>query len=201
MTPVMSRSEITLYVSHVWALFVPGHRPHQPNLRGDAPGDLEGWNDDGLELLIEEGRRQLDRLNDELERLRSRAQTLFSVMLAVIGLSISASVIRGVTGAWPLFVTWYLGLLLAVSGMAGAAAVFATTAEMGAVDTVLFSRSSVGASDPSLSRQLALAYPNAVETSSNTIMVRFTLLRDATALSVVGAVLILITWLGVSIAR
>jgi hypothetical protein len=46
------------------------------------PGDMSKWEDDDLNLLIDEGRRQLDRQGSDLEQIRGRAQFLFTTTLA-----------------------------------------------------------------------------------------------------------------------
>ncbi len=70
-----SPRESVVYLQHVVALF----RPNRPVPSFDAyrqtPRGLADWEAQDLKVLIEEGRRQLDRQRQDLERLQGRAQS------------------------------------------------------------------------------------------------------------------------------
>ena len=187
---LFDRGEMRLYFEHVLALVRPGHRPVVPDVYGVSPGTLESWNDLDLDLMLEEGRRELDAAASTLNDLRARGQTLFTILLAFVGFSVGGQFISSVDKSILGYVLWYVGLVVTVVGLVGAAAVYATTAEMGSVDAVLLSR------EPSagIKRIVACAYPHAVKRSKVTTMARFTVLRDATWFGVIGALLVLASW-------
>jgi hypothetical protein len=194
---LFDKGEFTLYLEHLFALVKPHHRPTTTDTYGVDVGDIADWSPADMSLLIEEGRRQLDALDESLERIRSRGQALFTVMLGFFAVAVGTTFLSSVAGSIGAFVVWYLGLAIGIVGLLGAAAVFATTAEMGSVDTVLLSRE-----DPTsgVSRSVALAYPKAVKRSMLTVMSRFTVLRDATWFSIIGALLVGAAWVWLRIA-
>jgi hypothetical protein len=192
---LVDRGEVRLYFDHVLALIVPGHRPKVPDNYGVEPGVLEEWSDSDLDLMLNEGRRELDASTALLNDLRSRGQVLFTILLAFVGFAVGGRVLTTVRGSTPFFAFWYLGLVLTGIGLLGAAAVFATTAEMGSVDAELLSREP----PTGLKRGLAAAYPQAVKRSKLTTMARFTVLRDATWFGVLGVLTVLGAWIGLKL--
>jgi hypothetical protein len=75
--PAKKPKEWAAYLKNILGLW-PGHLVPVFEVHNTTVGDLTGWEPDELNLAIEEGRRQLDRLFDELERVRVRAQFLFT---------------------------------------------------------------------------------------------------------------------------
>jgi hypothetical protein len=71
--------EFGIYARHVLALFWPNKQAPTIEADHNQAGDVSGWPDRDLELLVEEGRRQLDRQHEDLERIRSRAQVLLAL--------------------------------------------------------------------------------------------------------------------------
>ena len=194
---LFDRSEAVLYLEHLLALFKPNFRPSIPDTYGVDPGDLHDWPDADLPVLIEEGRRKLDALDERHEQIRSRGQTLFTVMLGFLAVAVGTRFLSTVADSTVAFVVWYAGLAIGAVGLLGAAAVFATTAEMGAIDTVLLSREDPAAG---ITRSLAQGYPKAVKKSMLSVMARFTVLRDATWFSILGAVLVTGAWVWLRVA-
>lgn len=190
--------QFRLYFSHVLALFAPDHRPEIPDSYGIDAGTLEDWEDSDLQLMIDEGRRQLAALDDRLEHLRARGQGLFTLMLAFLAFAVGARFLADVASSKVAFALWYVGLALAILGLLGAAAVFATTAVMGSVDAVLLSHERP---TDGIAGSLARAYPKAVKQSRLAVMARFTVMRDATWFSVLGAVLVAVAWGWLRLAR
>jgi hypothetical protein len=192
---LVDRGEVRLYFDHVLALVVPGHRPKVPDIYGIEPGVLDEWSDSDLDLMLDEGRRELDASTALLNDLRSRGQVLFTILLAFVGFAVGGRVLATVRGSTPFFVAWYIGLAFTGVGLLGAAAVFATTAAMGSVDAVLLSREP----PDDLKRVIASAYPKAVKQSKLTNMARFTVLRDATWFGVLGVLIVLGAWIGLKL--
>jgi hypothetical protein len=80
-----AEGEFAVYARHVVALFWPNKAA--PSLVADEnePGEMDGWDEDELRILIDEGRRQLDRQHEDLERIRGRSQVLLAFGLALEG--------------------------------------------------------------------------------------------------------------------
>src|SRR4051794_22478212 len=81
------RLEATVYVDHIASLVVPGrqvkeHAVVPANLA--AVGELNDWADDELKLLIEECRRTLDGQHSRFDRLRTTAQVVLPISVALL---------------------------------------------------------------------------------------------------------------------
>ena len=73
---------IELYFSHCWALFRPGKTPRFADLfQTREHNNLSSWDDDDLELLIKQGRSQLDRQRTQLRGVQTRSQFLLTTAL------------------------------------------------------------------------------------------------------------------------
>jgi hypothetical protein len=185
------KNEIPLYFGTVLQLLWPGYIAPTPDTYGKLkPTDLEGWGDDQLLLILEEGRRQLAEFNDRFDGLRVRAQWLFTTILALL-VFVSGQLEHLTNRHWTFFVAWFLGAILLVVALLGSAAVFLATAQLGSVDTVKLS-----AENPAedLVALLARSYPKMVVISANTCRARFTILRDALWFLVLGVLVELVTW-------
>jgi hypothetical protein len=77
-------AEARVYLLYVLALLRPGVEAPTFGAPSEFTGDIDRLDDDDLEIVIDEGRRQLDRQLADLERNRSRAATLLTVGLAEI---------------------------------------------------------------------------------------------------------------------
>src|SRR5579859_3712330 len=73
-----------VYLAHVFGLIRPGASVPNFNAHPAQPQSLAGWTNDELQLMIDEGRRQSDRQQADLEQIRSRAQWLFTVGAPVV---------------------------------------------------------------------------------------------------------------------
>lgn len=185
-----ARLEIGMYLRHVRGLLIPGITVSI--LRTDAiePGSLADWDDDALGIVVDEGRRQLDRQSERFDRVRSGAQLLFTTALALlVVLGASAQRVLDHDGL-VLQSAWVLGLVAVASGMLGAAAILTVKTEFGGIHTALLSHSG-----PEPLRELAVAYTQQVSTGENTLNARVTVYRDAVWLVLVGALVQLIVWI------
>ncbi len=81
--------EAAVYARHVVALLLPGCDLGEFIAHPTEPGDVSGWDAEELRLLLEEGRRQLDRQRAELERIQTRAQFLFTTAAALLTVFVS----------------------------------------------------------------------------------------------------------------
>jgi hypothetical protein len=191
MTGPFDRGELRLYLEHIWMMAAPHHRPSTPDsYAGRTRAVLDDWPDVQLQSLIDEGRRQLDDLNHQFENVRSRGQYLVGMILLVLAFVASRAAFFANSGPVS-FTAWYLGGAVLLLALLGAVAVFATTGELGSIDTVLLAEEPPGTD---LQRTLATAYPSAVRQSANAVRLRFTLLRDATWFAVLGILVVLVTW-------
>jgi hypothetical protein len=148
------------------------------------PGDLKGWSNEELTILVDEGRQQLGRQSRDLEQVRNRATFLLTTGLGLLALVLAAvSDITVINNPAP-FVVWSLGGLAVLLGVLGAAAVVVANKELGMIDTALLSRQ-----ESPIYSGLATAYARAVRAGENTVATQITVYRDAVLLVLVGAVM------------
>jgi hypothetical protein len=185
--------ELKVYGQHVLALFRPNAPApvHEADL--NQPGNLNGWKSQDLRILIEEGRRQIDRQHDDLERIRARSQILLAFGLALVGTT--AALDERVAGADSLLVrgVWILALAAGAWSILGAAATSVVRADMEVVHAAVLSRRT-----PPVEPGLAADYAQMVMTGENQLATRLTNLRHAVTWLLVAAVLALVTWVASS---
>jgi hypothetical protein len=171
-----------IYLAHVLGLVAPGH--DIPVFRADQvqARPLDQWGSDDLALLIEEGQRQVDRQQGDLESIRGRAQWLFTLGVAVI-----AALGGGFVSARPTFVLaamWLVGLAILVYGVAGAAAILTVKADFRVIHAAVLSTST-----PPIDQALASSYTRMMATGENTVATRLTVFRQAVVFCLVGGCL------------
>ena len=171
-----------IYGEYALSLVMPGGQ--LPALPADqsTPADLAAWSDDELALLIDEGQRQLDRQQDDLRDVRGRAQWLFTVAvagLATLGAGLLARhPSTGVTGLW------IIGLIVLTWGVAGAASVMVSRADLNVIHATVLS-----AAERPIKRALAKSYARMMSTGENTIATRITIFRQAAVYCLLGGYL------------
>jgi hypothetical protein len=184
--------ETAIYARHVLALFWPNR--FAPVLVADRnePGDMNRWSDEELLILVEEGRRQLDRQHDDLERIRGRAQVLLAFGLALEG-SIAALQSQLVShGPCWVWILWILGLLAGGWSVLGAGATSVVRADMTMIHAAALSRY-----EPPVLSKLAADYAATMMEGENQLATRLTNLRHAVAWLLIAAFLGLVAWLAV----
>lgn len=180
-------AEPRAYLLYCLALFHPGVEVPVFESPRVFTTDLTGLPAPALTLIIEEGRRHLDRQHTELDRIRTRASTLLTVALAALAaVAGTAHAVRH--GPTPALVSWAFGAVLIVSALAGSAAVLTTQARLGVVHAAGFA-----AADPD-AVLLARTYAEQVPIGDATLAARVTVLRDATLLLVLGALGLAVGW-------
>jgi hypothetical protein len=162
-------------------------------VHADQPGDVSGWSQDDHQLLIAEGRRQLDRQIADLERIRSRCQFLFTTALAL--LVVVFGTVRTIAGpsshrVLPALLLWCVSILFIVLGLLGAAALITVRKDVQIIDAARLSRTA-----PPVLKALALAYADAIRTGENSVATALTVQRDAVLFVVVGATAYATAWL------
>lgn len=177
-----------IYLAHVAGLISPGvqvpvHRAHQIE-----PKSLDDWDDCELNLMIDEGRRQVDRQMTDFDRIGGRAQWLFTIAAALVVSASGRFAVHHYSGLRLAF--WTLGLVLLTLGAAGAAALMATRADFVQIDTAKFSTY-----DKERKRELAGSYSRMLRTGENTIATRLTIYRQAVLYVTAGGYVALIAYL------
>lgn len=168
-----------VYFAHVFGLLLPGESlpQHQAHRIGARP--LYNWGEDDLFLMIDEGRRQLDRQLSDLAGIRGRAQWLFTVGAAITAV-LAGALLSEASYGWVL-VLWILGLALLVIGVGGAAAVMTVRADFGMIDTAVLS-----SYRPPVRYALARDYSRMLRVGEDTIATRLTIFRQAVLYVILG---------------
>lgn len=183
-----------LYSSHCWALFRPGTTPRfaDPSQTKEH-SDLSSWDDDDLELLIEQGRSQLDRQRTQLRDVQTRSQFLLTTALgallfAVNRLSETLSSESNVSFGWTSILLMISAMSL-IFGALGFASNIGTMNILGAINVTLLS-------DIQPPRKLAVAraYVECVVPGENTLTTRFAIFWMAILLVLVGTLFLAIAW-------
>lgn len=174
-----------IYASHVAALLTPGTPIPSVKAQEIEIGSLDSWTDPELELMVEEGRRQVDRQLQDLDRIRARSQWLFTLGVAALG-ALGTGFVKSNPNGWSA-VAWIAGMVILTWGVGGAAAVMVVRAEFSQIVTALLS----SAARPVL-RSLAGSYSRMTGLGEDCIATRITVFRQAVLFSIIGGYLALI---------
>ena len=177
-----------IYLWHCLAILLPGI--DVPNFAKAATfsGDLADLDDAELTLLIEEGRRQMDRQASRLDSVRSRAGSFITIGLAELAL-FSGSAHSDLSRGGTLLAAWAVAFALATLGIMGALAIISAPAVFGTVDT-----RRIGESHPPLLPALALIYVKSTSIGEETLNTRLTVSWYALLLLVFSAVVYALAW-------
>jgi hypothetical protein len=162
----------------------------------NTPGDVSAWTADQRKVLIEEGRRQIDKQYEDLERVRLRAQVTLAIGLVLEG---TAGSLRGDVSAANhtlLWVLWIAALALIAWAILGAAATAVVRADMQTIHATVLSRYT-----GDIEYQLAEDYAAMVTDGENQIATRLINLRLAVTTLLVGAAITLGAWLWADTSR
>lgn len=191
------RVEAPVYLSHLAALLVPGRAVRSHTVMSHdltLVGDLEGWTDEELDLLIAEGQRALDDQRNRFAHIRATAQIVLPVAVALVVVfgSELREVVREPTDLvrYLMYAVWLTGTGLVLLSALGAGAVLVVRSDFGSIIPTTLSRAS-----PPIRRVLARAYAEQVPTGETTCGTRLTVIRDAVMLLVLGAVMHLGLWI------
>lgn len=181
--------EIRAYFRYCLALFWPGVQvpvfEHPP----ERDPDIADFTDEQLQVVLDEGRRHLDRQRQDLERVQTRSATAATIGLAEIALLANggATVIRA--GAFWV-IPWLMGVICVFLGVAGAFSLL-TTRPTVAAPHVNSIATYVGRNPLYCA---AYSYVQDVDVGDVTLSARVTILRDVALLLVLGAVLYAAIW-------
>lgn len=181
-------AEARVYAYYVLAVFRPGIEVPTFGRPEDFSDSLDGLTEDDHKILIEEGRRQLDRQLADLEKNKSRAATMLTVGLAEIGL-LAAGANRALTHAPWTGAVWVVSALLALFALGGAVSLLTSQAIFGRVDMPAIATGSTP-----VQQQFAIGYAQSVGLGEETIRTRITVLRDGVLLAVASAMLYALIW-------
>ncbi|MFE6699190.1 hypothetical protein [Streptomyces sp. NPDC057718] len=175
------------------ALLHPGHimptfAEPEPHTRNVPP-----LSDEELGLLMEEGRRQIDRQMADLDRIRNRAGALATVALALIAAAMG-KLADVLDQNWVLIALWAASCAMAVFSVAGAASVLSARAVLGRTDTRLAAQGT-----RPLRASLAEAYVGTVSIGEETVRTYLTVFRDAVTLAVAAALAFFIVLGGIAL--
>lgn len=189
--------EASIYARHVVAVFVPGRRVRTHDVVPDdlaRVGDFKGWSEDDMRLLVEECRRTLDQQQAQFDRVRTTAQVILPLAIALLVVfgSELAGVIRGQSSILRngFLLAWGVGTVLVTLAGLGAAATLSVRSEFGTVFPPILSQ----LPSPILPT-VAKAYAGQIAVGEATLGTRITVIRDAVTLLVVGGVIHLVIWL------
>jgi len=189
-------TEAHVYLDHVAALLVPGRKVKSHNVMPPklaAVGNLSDWSNDDVVLLLDECRRTLDGQHQRFDRLRTTAQVLLPIaiaLLVVIGADLRD--VMGEPSSWLryiLYAAWGLGMGLVLMSGLGAAATLSVRSDFGTVLPTLVSQLT-----PPVRPQVARAYAQQIAVGETTVATRITVIRDAVTLLALGGVSYVVLW-------
>ncbi|MDG4790230.1 hypothetical protein O7626_30640 [Micromonospora sp. WMMD1102] len=181
-------AEARVYAYYVLAVFRPGIEVPTFGRPEDFTDSLDGLTDDDYKIVLEEGRRQLDRQLADLEKNKSRAATMLTVGLAEIGV-LAAGANRAFThGPWTS-VVWVVSAFLALFALGGAVSLLTSQAVFGRVDTP-----TIATGPTPVQQQVAIGYARSIGWGEETIRTQITVLRDGVLLAVASAMLYALIW-------
>jgi len=181
-------AEARVYAYYVFAVFRPGIEVPTFGEPEDFTDSLDGLTDEDRKIVVEEGRRQLDRQLADLEKNKSRAATMLTVGLVELGVLAAGANRTFAYGPWTGIV-WILSAILALLALGGAVSLLTSQAVFGRVDT-----RALASSPTPLQQQVAIGYAQSVSWGEETIRTRITLLRDGVLLAVASAMLYALIW-------
>jgi hypothetical protein len=184
-----------VYFGYVAFLLLPGHRPpsYYPEEDEEVAGrvaSLSGWRDDDLAIMIDEGRRELDRQMDDLKEIRARAQWLFTAALTLTVALAAAAIPIFKHGGRVDKGMWVASLVAASYGALGGAAINTVRADYTSISTW-----ALAAYDAPIHRKLAVDYAEVLGTGKIMLDTRISLFRQAVVWVIVGGALGLTAWL------
>ena len=194
------RSELAVYFRFAFAVLRPGHAPRGfPASKNSAltVGDLDGWPDSDIDLLLDEGRRRLDAQAERFDRIRQTAQVVLplATALAVVVGRTAAPIHARKAGCTEFTYLTVYGLSLGCLFMSvfGSAALLVVKATFGSVLPTLVSQG-----EPPVAKALARAYAEQSVIGEHTINTRLTLQWWSVLFLVAGGVIYVVLWLALN---
>jgi hypothetical protein len=182
-------SEATVYLGHLLGLW-PGKEVPTYKVHVTVPKDTSSWSPEELTLLVEEGRRQLDRQSSDLECIRGRAQFLFTTALGLLIIVFADAKTIVTSNNLGPFALWCLAILLSILTLLGAASIITARKELGLIDAAKLTTT-----ERPILPELAAAYGRCVRIGENTVATQVTVFRDAVLLLTLAGALFAGAWI------
>ena len=200
MNDIRSKKELTgiklsiiLYINHCLALIRPGMTPQFVKYAQTTEhSDLASWDHDELELLIEQGKYQLERQRNQLTDLQTRSQFLLTTALGALLFAVNrlSDILQSESNN---AIIWTILLISAILflfiGALGVASNVAAKNLLGTIDITLLSNV-----EPPRKLAVAQAYLEYVIPGENTLVTRSAIFRIAIMFLLIGTMLLAITW-------
>lgn len=183
--PPKGPNEVSMYFRQLPGLWAGRQVPVWETYTTQA-GNLDDWKTEDLHLLIAECQRQLDAQMGEIERIRGRAQFVFTTSLAALALAVA--VLKSLTSI-PQFVVWILGIAAVVLALVGAAAIVVNSKQVRNINVHLLSQV-----PDNMARSLAKGYLSSIPAGANTVATQITMYRDAALLLMCGTIVTISSW-------
>lgn len=191
--PTGIKLSIILYVNHCLALIRPGTTPRVAKYaQATEHSDLASWDHDDLELLIEQGKYQLERQQNQLRDLQARSQFLLTTALGAILFAVNrlSDILQSESNNATI---WTILLIFAVLflfiGALGVASNIVTKNLLGTIDITRLSNV-----ESPRKLVLAQAYLKYVIPGENTLTTRSVIFGIATMFLLIGTLLLAIAW-------
>ena len=168
----------------LWSILLGG--TVKPTLENpNTAGDMSGFDVESLRLVIEEGRRQLDSQSERFRHATDRAKSYHGCppLLGFLGAQLDRLGQLHGDRHWLFWAVWGVAAFLSLAGTAAAAATVVVKADFEGVDTTRISTWT----SPGL-RTARRGLRGAVRTGEVTVAARVTVFRQATRITVWGAV-------------
>lgn len=191
--PTGIKLSLRLYINHCLSLIRPGATPRFIEYAQTTEhSDLASWDHDELELLIEQGKYQLERQHNQLRDLQTRSQFLLTTALGALLFAVNrlSDILQSESNN---AIIWTILLILAVLflfiGALGVASNIAAKNLLGTIDIILLSKV-----EPPRKLAVAQAYLEYVIPGENTLVTRFTIFWIAIMFLLLGTLLLAIAW-------
>ncbi len=171
-----------VYFSHFLGYW-HGWKPWTLNADPNVPQSMGGWEATDIELVVQEGRIQIDRQHKDLEQIRTRAQFMITTGLLLVAALIAAQ--SRVAGHLVPSLAWWTGVILAVVGVLGFGAVVVSQMSMGTISTAKFTHPP----DVNASFDLATGYARIVKQGEDTLATELTTFRMDVLMFLAGILL------------
>jgi hypothetical protein len=177
-----------VYLLYCLALLRPGRIPPDLPIDRTAPAAVSGWQEGDLALLIEEGRRHVDRLLGEIDKTRDRAQVGLTGTLAL--LVITAAQLPAAKSSWSLLALFSVSAFLLSLGFCAFLSVAVVQVRVGVIHAGVLSTYT-----PPVGPQLAQDYAEVSVDTQNAASTMLSVLREAALYVTLGAAVLGALWI------
>lgn len=190
--PTGIKLRIILYVNHCLALIRPGATPRFVKYaQATEHSDLASWDHDELELLIEQGKYQLERQRHQLSDLQTRSQFLLTTALGALLFAVNrlSDILQSESSNAIICTILLIAVLFLLIGALGVASNIAAKNLLGTIDITRLSNV-----EPPRKPAVAQAYLDYVIPGENTLTTRSAIFGIATMFLLIGTLLLAIAW-------